>query len=248
MYTEYEIRITELRLEKLFSLEVRLRAPINEPKAVRIDRQTLRAQATAVLRERILSGELTPGQVLREEHAAARLGISRTPLREALLQLTRDGLLSKDTGRGFVVNALDARDVRELYPLRGLLESEALRQAGIPGPRHLDDLETLNRELRAEPPGAGWIHLDDRWHERLVAGCDNRTLHAMMHKLREQTHRYELAFLRGGGDPVISTGQHEEILRHLRSGDLEAACKILAENMTVGMASLLGWLEGSTNR
>lgn len=208
-----------------------------------LTRQTLRAQATEWLHDEILSGELPPGSVLREEAVASRLGVSRTPLREALLQLTRDGWLQKETGRGFVVRPLEVRDVQELYPLRALLEPEALRQAGIPGASRLRELRALNRELRAETPGSTWIRLDDRWHELLIHECQNRHLRSMIHNLRDQTYRYELAFLREGGDPVASTNQHEEILRHLGAHDLASACRILSENMTAGMAPLLAWLE-----
>ena len=212
---------------------------------MRIARHTLREQAIDILRERILTGALGPGRVLREESLAKELGVSRTPLREALLELTREGLTRKTAGRGFVVSPLEAREVRELYPLRALLESEALRQSGVPTGQRLAELESLNDELRAEAAGPGWIRLDNRWHELLVEGCDNRHLRSFVRGLREHTLRYELAFLAGVGDPAASTRQHGEILRQLESGDLDSACRTLAENMTVGVAPLLDRLESA---
>ncbi|MEM9555011.1 MAG: GntR family transcriptional regulator [Acidobacteriota bacterium] len=213
---------------------------------MKIVRANLRDQAVEMLRERMLSGDLAPGQVMYEEALAAELGISRTPLREALLELTRERLTSKRTGRGFVVCPLEAEEVRELYPLRALLESEALRQSGIPDPDRVAELESLNEKLQAEPPGVGWIQLDDAWHELLIDACHNRHLRPLIRHLRTLTRRYELAFLAAIGSPVASTSQHGDILRQLREKDLDAACRTLADNMTIGVEPLLAWLEGET--
>lgn len=210
---------------------------------MKIVRTSLRDQAATLLRQRILSGDLPPGQVMHEEALAADLGISRTPTREALLELTRERLASKCTGRGFIVCPLEAEEVRELYPLRALLESEALRQSGIPEAGRLAALGTLNEALETEPPGVSWVRLDDQWHELLIEGCSNRHLRPLVRLLRTLSHRYELAFLAAVGDPVTSTEQHTAILSHLRAGDLAAACRDLANNMTVGIEPLLAWLD-----
>lgn len=210
---------------------------------MKIARQTLREQTVDAVRDQILAGDLEPGRVLREVHLAGELGVSRTPLREALLELTREGLTRKTVGHGFVVSPLEAREVHELYPLRALLESEALREAGLPSDERLAELARLNEKLGTELPGQDWIRLDNRWHELLVESCGNRHLRDFVQRLRKHTLRYELAFLADADAPGPSIRQHEEILDRLREGDLDSACQKLAENMTVGIDALLEKLE-----
>ena len=87
------------------------------------------AAATELIRAAILDGRLTPGQRLKEEELARELGISRTPVREALLILQAEGLVDASPNRGAVVRALDADDLEDLYQLRALLEGHAARRA-----------------------------------------------------------------------------------------------------------------------
>jgi len=204
---------------------------------------TLGNQVADTLRERILSGELSAGRVVREVALASELGVSRTPIREGLLSLEREGFVRKTPRKGFRVSPLEAREVRELYPLRALLETQALRESGAPSAANLDELEQLNDRLRQEPAGIGWVRLDNEWHDRLVSGCTNQHLQKILGGLREHSLRYEIAYLQTGADPQSSTGQHREILASFRKGNLDGACATLAENMTVGMDSLLAWLE-----
>jgi DNA-binding GntR family transcriptional regulator len=212
---------------------------------MKLVRSNLSQRAAEAVRHRILSGELEAGAPLREERLSEELGVSRTPLREALQGLVRDRLVDSLPGKGFSVRPLKAREVCEIYPLRALLESEALRLAGLPGAEHLEALRALNRRLRREPPGAGWIHLDDAWHDLLIRDCDNGHLCRFILQVRRLSLRYELAFLDVVGDPALSTEQHDAIVDALAAGELEPACRLLRDNMTVGMAPLLERLEES---
>lgn len=92
-----------------------------------------RDRAYAQLREDILDGLLAPGAVLAEVEQGLRLGMSRTPVREALARLVADGLVEPLAGRGLVVSALSAAGVRELYELREALERQAVRLAATRG-------------------------------------------------------------------------------------------------------------------
>jgi len=87
------------------------------------------AAATELIRAAIVDGRLAPGQRLKEEELARELGISRTPVREALLILQAEGLVDAAPNRGAVVKALDADDLEDLYQLRALLEGHAARRA-----------------------------------------------------------------------------------------------------------------------
>jgi DNA-binding GntR family transcriptional regulator len=86
-------------------------------------------RAYAALREQILDGELAPGTVLAEVEQSTRLGVSRTPLREALAKLTAEGLVSAHSGRGLVVTDVDLGRIAELFEVRGALEEQAARLA-----------------------------------------------------------------------------------------------------------------------
>jgi len=106
-------------------------------------------RAYAVLREEILDGRLAPGTVLAEVEQSTRLGVSRTPLREALSRLAADGLVSGHSGRGVVVTDVSVERVAELFEVRGALEEQAARLAA----RRRDPavFERLQAELRLAP-------------------------------------------------------------------------------------------------
>ncbi len=208
-----------------------------------IERTSLREQVLTEIRRLILEGVLPAGSRIRETDLAERIGVSRTPVRESLHSLEREGLVRTDPGRGFFVRSLSAAEAQELYPLRALLEPLALRLADIPDPGRLETLGRMNRELGTIPKGAGWIDLDDRWHDLLVAACPNRHLLRMIENLRALTRRYEFAFLADTRSELkTSTTQNQEILANLASGDLDAACDLLADNMIVGVEPILRWL------
>ena len=103
-------------------------------------------RAYAALREQILDGRLAPGSVLGEVEQSTRLGVSRTPLREALARLTSDGLVSTHSGRGVVVTDVDLGRIRELFEVRSALEEQAARLAARR--RDPEVFEDLQRELR----------------------------------------------------------------------------------------------------
>ena len=101
------------------------------------------AAATELIREAIVDGRLPPGQRLKEEELARELGISRTPVREALLILQTEGLVDAAPNRGAVVRSHDADDLEDLYQLRALLEGYAARRAAA----------NISRGRRRRPAG-----------------------------------------------------------------------------------------------
>ena len=96
---------------------------------MRKPKATLREQTCESVKELILAGQLRPGERLHERDLTARLGVSRTPVREALTQLTREGLVAHRPQRGFLVESHSAEAVSDLYVLRGVLEGHAIRLA-----------------------------------------------------------------------------------------------------------------------
>jgi len=201
-----------------------------------------RAAADAV-REMIVDGRLPPGARVNEVRLSGALGVSRTPLREALGRLAAEGALTSAPAIGYTVRPLSADEFEQLYDIRPILDPEALRRAWLPSARRLAELEALNRRFARARDGETAIALDDEWHLALIADCPNRILLELIEGLMRRTRRYELALLRERRNLVRATEDHERILAALRGGDLEGACRALKRNMQSGREPMLSWLQ-----
>jgi DNA-binding GntR family transcriptional regulator len=177
--------------------------------------------------------------IKEETSLADRLGASRTPLREALFSLEREGFVRSEVDRGFSVMPLTGREVRELYPIVWTLEGLAIR-LGVPLVYTLvDRLTELNSHLEERLTPEQALELDTRWHETLVESSPNLHLKQMLTRLRLGIRRYEYAYMRKGTLIAESTGQHKKIIDALRSKDLDAAVLGVMENWRFGMEAVL---------
>jgi DNA-binding GntR family transcriptional regulator len=200
------------------------------------------ATATAdAVRAMIIDGRLADGARINEVHLSAELGVSRTPLREALSRLVSEGALHVRPRLGFFVRPLKVAEFDQLYDLRPLLDPEALRLAGIPPSATIKRLERMNVTL-ATRAGAAAVALDDAWHLELIGSCPNKVLIEMIENVIVRTRRYELALMREAKNVTVATADHSEILHALREGDLATACAALKQNMQSGKAPILEWL------
>ena len=196
----------------------------------------------AAVRTMIVDGRMAPGERINEVRLSQALGVSRTPLREALNRLAAEGALSSTPAIGYSVRVLSVEEFEQLYDLRPLLDPEALRLAGLPGAARLAKLEALNRRFAATHDAEDAISLDDEWHMELIAACPNRVLIEMIEAVVLRTRRYELALLRERPNRLRAADDHEQILTALRAGDLEAACAALKTNMRSGREPIIAWL------
>lgn len=194
------------------------------------------------VREMIVAGALCDGERVNEVHLAEKLGVSRTPLREALNRLVAEGALIAQPRRGLFVRPLSVEEFDGLYDVRPLLDPEALRLSGVPDAARLEELEQLNAKL-TRAKGAQAIALDDRWHLLLVAACPNRALIELIELMMARTRRYELALMRETKSVKDATDAHAAILKALRKRDLEGACMALKRNLQTGKAPVLAWLK-----
>jgi DNA-binding GntR family transcriptional regulator len=210
--------------------------------ALPLDRPNLSDSLVVALRHRVVDGRLPAGERVNEVHLAASLGVSRTPLREALGRLVAEGALSAVPRIGFFVSPLTLEEFQQVYPIRAILDPEALRVAGIPPAPRLSQLRALNRDIRAATDPDKVIELDDAWHLELLAGCPNRVLLDLIEQFMRRTRRYELALMRERPNVLVSAGNHDKILAALRSGDLAAACDALRLNLTWGVEPIEAWL------
>lgn len=192
------------------------------------------------LRGRVVAGDLPPGLSINEERLADELGVSRTPLRQALARLEQDGFLDLRPNRGFFVADLSGEEARELYPILAALEGLAVRLVP-PGPDELETLRRLNAELAEtdlERPEIA-VRANFRWHEALVAGYESRRLATMLETLRRQVYRYEISFFSPGAERLEkSVGLHRSIMAALEDGDLSAATRRIEEHWRADLDSL----------
>ena len=206
-----------------------------------LDRPNLSGEVQEELRRLIIVGELVAGTRLNEVGLARRLQVSRTPIREALSQLVAEGFVHSIPRRGFFVASLSSEEILQLYPMRQLLDPEALRLAGRPSAAQLDQLSRLNQDIACAVSPRRLIELDDRWHMLLVAGCPNGILLDSIRHFMRRTLRYELAYMSDNQNVTVAIAEHEAILDCLREGDLEAACQRLRRNMETATGPLLEW-------
>jgi DNA-binding GntR family transcriptional regulator len=209
-----------------------------------IARTPLRDEVYRAILRRISQGDLPPGTRVRDTVLAAQLGVSRTPVREALLRLAREGVLDADMGRGFSIRALDAREMRETGAILSALECLALQTCGdIPADR-LARLGELDRELAQTRGDADrCIALDEEWHRTLLESCANRRLLDIIATLWQVPRRYMRAYLREAGRVTLSTQHHARIVEALRRNDRAAAIQRFNHHWERGIEELGTWME-----
>jgi DNA-binding GntR family transcriptional regulator len=207
-------------------------------------RRPLRTDVHQEILERILRAELRPGARVRDAQLAQDLGVSRTPVREALLRLERDGFLEASVGRGFTVRPLTDREVREVYPLIWTLEGLALRSSAPPSRAALAELDAVTSAIERTPPEvAACIALDTHWHRLLLAGCPNARLLGMIADLKEVARRYEFAYMRVPDLVSVSVRDHREVVKAFAEGRVERAAALLEGHWRFSMQALLDQLE-----
>jgi DNA-binding GntR family transcriptional regulator len=208
-----------------------------------ITRDNLSDLAAIQVRNMIVDGRLSAGERINEVHLSENLGVSRTPLREALARLFQEGALDNRPRIGYSVRPLTLEEFEDIYAIRPLLDPEALRLAGIPSAGRLDQLNAINdRLLRAKNPDT-IITLDDEWHLELIAECPNKVLKDLIRQFIVRTRRYEIALMRERKNVTLASETHKVIMAALRRRDLESACASLRKNLQTGRAPIVAWLK-----
>jgi len=196
--------------------------------------QNASVQATELIRQAILDGRLEPGSPLKEQELARELGISRTPVREALLMLQAEGLIVTTPNRTAVVREHDAADLRDLYQLRALLEGYAARQAAgrITG-EELDRLsDSCTRfESLAGDDVRGLVKENLLFHSTILAAAGSERLSWMVHKVIELPLVYKSYIWYSPDQKRISAHHHRQITNALRERDAERAELIMREHV-----------------
>jgi DNA-binding GntR family transcriptional regulator len=217
--------------------------------AAKLPRQTLAMATLEALRAMILRGELQQGDLLRQDALAARLGVSRIPVREALRQLEAEGLVSMVPHRGATVAMLPPGEILELYEIRALLEPEVLRLA-IPNLAETDlaaaerILEVYDAALAAGAKVHSWGQYNLDFHETLYRPSRRAQSLTIIRNLHHKTDLYtRLQLLVPGGYlRERAREEHHAILDACRARDAERACAALAAHIREAGRSLVAFL------
>lgn len=209
---------------------------------VSVDRLNISEQLANAIRQMIVDGALPAGSRINEVHLARELGVSRTPLREAVAALIREDTLSAVPRVGAFVKPLSLDDFDQVYAIRNLLDPEALRLAGLPSELQLHQLHDLNGRIETATDPDTIIDLDDQWHLLLLEHCPNKMLLDLIRDFMRRTRRYELALMRERREVEVATDTHAQIIAALREGDLEGAADVLKQNMESGREPIRTWL------
>jgi DNA-binding GntR family transcriptional regulator len=190
----------------------------------RAENATAQELVLSSVRTAILAGVLGPGARLRQEELADVFGTSRIPVREALRALEYEGLVTSEPHRGFTVTSLDPDDVQEVYDLRILLESEAVRQAlPLLTDEDLEDLEKLFAEMQAAEKPDQQLAARERFYIRLYSVTGRPRLVGLIIRLRQ-----EVARVLRWTTIVHSSSIHEHFFEAVRVGDVDRAIAHLA--------------------
>jgi DNA-binding GntR family transcriptional regulator len=202
-----------------------MKAPVNEAAGSMVE------SAYEQIRRRILDNAWPPGHRSLESEVAAHLGMSRTPVREALMRLQNEGLVEVIPRHGVRVLPVSAVDMQEIYQILTALECMAaeLVAARKPSVKELaplvDATNAMGKALKADDLDA-WAAADERFHQHLMDLAGNRHLQATVLNYWDRTHRARMFSLRLRPKPVNSTKEHLQMVERLRAGDPEGAARV----------------------
>ena len=209
------------------------------------DTRTRRGAAGAAyawLRSEVLSARLLPGQTLSENEIAARLGVSRTPVREAIIMLEGEGLLMVRPQVGTVVAPIDLDAVADGQFLREVIECRTVALAAAQvRPADVRTLRSLLREqTRAvhRHQQAEFIALDDRMHRHLVTMAGRPRIWQRVEEVKAQLDRVRVLSLEDRGWLQTILGQHEQIVQHVLARDADAATAAMQDHLRAVFASI----------
>ncbi len=202
-----------------------------------------REKAYEYLKETVLTDPEMQGVFLSEQEIADRIGVSRTPIREALLLLAAEDLVELVPKRGARVAPLTGREIRELMELRGIVERHAAQQLIAADRAPVPELQSLlerQRELTGPDQAREFIAVDQQFHSTLVSAVGNTLLERHYEGLRSRQVRAGTAavFNRQGRQEAVLE-EHRAILDAVASGDTEAACAAIDNHLESTLKVLL---------
>ncbi|HSN23649.1 MAG TPA: GntR family transcriptional regulator [Methylomicrobium sp.] len=214
------------------TLSIQTKNPGNTPELI-----------AASLRTAILQGRLKSNQPLRQDQIAEQLGVSKIPVREAMVQLRAEGLIEFAPNRGFVVSELSPAEAEEIYMMRMALETKALERA-IPKLRSADLIRAASvlEISETEEDRSQWGELNWEFHSTLYQAAEWPRLLNTIQVLHNNVARYLLIYLGGLSARDASQVEHNKILQACQKKDVDRAVKILQQHLSRASHRLVAFL------
>ena len=209
---------------------------------------TMAERAYRAIKHRILENQFPAGTIMLEQELAALLDMSRTPVREAMVRLAREGMIDIRPRHGMRVLPVSADDMREIYEILTALEAEAAAQIAQDGtsPERLAELRAavaqMDHTLQSDDLDA-WARADDRFHRLILASCRNNRLKAIIEQFWDQSHRVRMLTLRLRPKPTGSNLDHRALVDAIERRDPEEAQRIHHEHRAKSGRMLVELLE-----
>lgn len=199
----------------------------------------IRVRVTAILRKALLAGEFRPGEELSLTDTAARLGVSRTPVREAFQSLASEGLLELRMNRGAIVVGIDEKFIRDHFELRILLESEAVirasqRQMDLAPLQKLQAFAESRLDTMTEQE---YRDYNQRFHGAVWKAADNQKLYDLLTSLWNGPSGGNAG--RDPGHEKLSIREHRQILDSMAAGDAQGAGQVMKGHIIRSMENIL---------
>jgi len=199
------------------------------------DSLPLRDLVFITIRQAILRGDLEPGEKLMEVALANQLGVSRTPVREAMRKLELEGLLVMQPGKSAQVASITEKDMKDVLELRCSLDAFSVKLAME---RMKSDvifkLKQANKEFEKAVESKEVLRIveaDVKYHDIIYNATENNRLVQMISNLREQMYRYRLEYIKDTSNHQMLIKEHDEIIRLMASGDVVAAQKMMMQHI-----------------
>ena len=206
--------------------------------------------AYSKLKDAIRENEFPPGYQGSEQEMASRLGMSRTPVHEAVIRLQEEGLVRVLPRRGVVVCAISSDDMREIYDVIIALETAAAELLSEKPPQErlstARELESANKSMEnalKKDDLTGWAKADESFHRLLIERSGNQRLLRMYHTIMDQSHRARMITLRIRPRPEGSVKEHRSIVDAIRRGSPSEARELTKEHRVRARNQLIPLLE-----
>ena len=205
-------------------------------------------QAYQQIRRRILDNVWPPGYQALEQEVALALGMSRTPVREAMLRLQNEGLVEVVPRHGMRVLPVSPTDMREIYEILAALECMAAEILAQRKPTEaelkplVEATKAMDKALKRDDLDA-WAAADEHFHAQLIELAGNRQLQQTVLNYWDRAHRARMFSLKLRPKPVNSTKEHMALVERLRAGDANGAAKVNREHRSRANRELLAIFE-----
>lgn len=187
------------------------------------------------LRQAILRGEMEPGERLMEIQLAQKLGVSRTPIREAIRKLELEGLVIMIPRKGAEVAHITEKDMRDVLEVRSTLEELAVTLAiQNATDEKIEELRAANKVFESAVVSKDVVNIVDtdvKFHDILYSMTDNARLIQIINNLSEQMYRYRLEYVKDARTHSILISEHNDIIREIKDKNVDVARKVIRQHI-----------------